>query len=228
MTSVNRPHRAVVLLSGGLDSTTLAYLLDAYGFDLCALTFRYGQRHEREIEAARRTAEKLGVAAWRLVTIDLAQWGGSSLVGDGEIPTEPTPGIPSPYVPLRNLVFLSVARAYAEAIDADLIAIAVSQIDYSGYPDCRGEFLDAFQAAADLGSKRYIETKKRIPVVAPFLHTPKSAIIRLGLKLGVDYADTWSCYRGGERPCGRCDSCRLRAEAFAAVGVPDPLLVVAR
>jgi 7-cyano-7-deazaguanine synthase len=219
-----RSQRAVVLLSGGLDSTTLAYLLDAYGFVLYGLSFRYGQRHERELEAARAIAEKLRFAEHRVVTIDLAQWGGSSLVGSGEIPRQPTSGIPSTYVPVRNLVFLAIAHAYAEAIDADAVAIAMSQVDYSGYPDCRGEFLAAYQQAADLASRRFVETGRRIPVLAPFLDVPKSAIVRLGLRLGVDYAETWSCYRGGERPCRECDSCRLRAQAFAEAGVPDPLL----
>lgn len=219
-----RSQRAVVLLSGGLDSTTLAYLLDAYGFVLYGLSFRYGQRHERELEAARAIAEKLRFAEHRVVTIDLAQWGGSSLVGSGEIPRQPTSGIPSTYVPVRNLVFLAIAHTYAEAIDADAVAIAVSRVDYSGYPDCRGEFLAAYQQAADLASRRFVETGRRIPVLAPFLDVPKSAIVRLGLRLGVDYAETWSCYRGGERPCQECDSCRLRAQAFAEAGVPDPLL----
>ncbi len=219
-----RVYRAVVLLSGGLDSTTLAYLLDAYGFQLYALSFRYGQRHERELAAARAVARRLDVAEHRIVTVDLAQWGGSSLVGAGDIPSGETQGIPSTYVPMRNLVFLSIAHAYAEAIEADAVAIAVSQVDYSGYPDCRGEFLAAYQQAADLASRRFVETGRRIPVLAPFLDVPKSGIVRLGLRLGVDYSLTWSCYRGGERPCQQCDSCRLRAQAFAEAGVPDPLL----
>jgi len=218
------PRRAVILLSGGLDSTTLAYLLHAYGFQLYGLSFRYGQRHERELLAAQAVAQRLGFAEHRIVTLDLAQWGGSSLVGAGEIPSQPTSGIPSTYVPVRNLIFLAVAHAYAEAIDADAVAIAVSQVDYSGYPDCRGEFLAAYQQAADLASRRFVETGRRIPVLAPFLDVPKSAIIRLGLRLGVDYSLTWSCYRGGEGPCHECDSCRLRARAFAEVGFPDPLL----
>ncbi|MDW8060924.1 MAG: 7-cyano-7-deazaguanine synthase QueC [Thermomicrobium sp.] len=216
--------RAVVLLSGGLDSTTLAYLLHTYGFRLYGLSFRYGQRHERELHAARAVAERLGFVEHRVLALDLAQWGGSSLVGTGEIPTEPTAGIPSTYVPMRNLVFLSIAHAYAEAIAADAVAIAVSQVDYSGYPDCRGEFLAAYQQAADLASRRFAETGRRIPVLAPFLDVPKAAIVRLGLRLGVDYGLTWSCYRGGAQPCQECDSCRLRARAFAEVGVPDPLL----
>lgn len=218
------PLRVVVLLSGGLDSSTLAALLHAYGCTLYGLSFRYGQRHERELEAAQRIAHQLGFAEHRLVTLDLAQWGGSSLVGAGEIPSEPTQGIPSTYVPVRNLIFLAIAHAYAEAIGADAVALGVSQVDYSGYPDCRGEFLAAFQQAANLASRHYAETGREIPVLAPFLHLPKAAIIRLGLKLGVDYSQTWSCYRGGAQPCQTCDSCRLRARAFAEAGVPDPLL----
>ncbi len=220
-----RCERAVVLLSGGLDSTTAAALARASGYDLYALSFDYGQRHRRELDAARAVAERLGVAEHRLVRIDLGQWGGSSLVGAGAIPAEPAPGqIPSTWVPARNLIFLAVASGYAEAVGARAIYIGVSQVDYSGYPDCRGEFLLAYQRAADLASKQFVEEGRSIPVIAPLLHLSKAQTVRLGLALGVDYALTWSCYRGEERPCGACDSCRLRAAAFAEVGVPDPLL----
>lgn len=216
--------RAVVLLSGGLDSTTAAYLARAEGYELYALSFDYGQRHRRELESAAAVARAVGAVEHRIVTIDLAQWGGSSLTGAGPIPTEPTVGIPSTWVPARNLIFLAVASGYAEVIGASAIVIGVSQVDYSGYPDCRGEFLEAYQRAADLASKQFVEEGKRIPVLAPFLHLPKAGIIRLGLALGVDYSLTWSCYQGGAQPCGACDSCRLRAKAFAEAGVFDPLL----
>lgn len=225
MTSKRPTGRAVVLLSGGLDSTTAAYLARAAGYALYALSFDYGQRHRRELESATAVARAVGAVEHRIVSIDLAQWGGSSLTGAGPIPTEPVPGIPSTWVPARNLIFLAVASGYAEAIGADVIYLGVSQVDYSGYPDCREEFLAAYQRAADLASKQYVEEGKRIPVIAPFLHLPKAGIVRLGVTLGVDYGLTWSCYQGGAEPCGACDSCRLRSKAFAEAGVLDPLLV---
>ena len=156
---------------------------------------------------------------------NLGDWGGSSLTGDGDIPVESSADqIPSTWVPARNHIFLAVASGFAEVVGASAIYIGVSQVDYSGYPDCRGEFLDAFQRAADLASKGCVEEGVSIPVLAPFLHLPKSGVVRLGLTLGVDYSLTWSCYQGGDVPCGVCDSCRLRAAAFAQVGQPDPLL----
>jgi len=216
--------RAVVLLSGGLDSTTAAWLARASGFELFALSFDYGQRHKKELEAAARVARDVGAQAQQIVRMNLSDWAASSLTGHGEIPTEPSgERIPSTWVPARNHIFLAVASGYAEVVGASAIYIGVSQVDYSGYPDCRGEFLDAFQRAADLASKRFVEEGVSIPVLAPFLHLPKSGVVRLGLALGVDYAQTWSCYQGGSAPCGVCDSCRLRAAAFAEVGQPDPL-----
>lgn len=221
--------RAVVLLSGGLDSTTVAYLAKVSGFALYALSFAYGQRHQRELEAAATIARQLGAVEHRVVSIDLAGIGGSSLTGHCAIPTAPNPDagtseIPSTWVPARNHIFLAIASGYAEVVGASAIYIGVSQVDYSGYPDCRAEFLEAYQRAADQASKQFVETGKSIPVVAPLLHVSKAGTIRLGLQLGVDYALTWSCYQGGEQPCGVCDSCRLRAAAFAAAGVADPLL----
>ena len=215
--------RAVVLLSGGLDSTTAAWLARASNYDLRALSFDYGQRHRRELEAAARVAERLG-ARQQVARLNLGDWGGSSLLGAGDIPSQPAGGIPSTWVPARNLIFLSIAAGYAEVVGASAFYIGVSQVDYSGYPDCRAPFLDAFQRTADLASKQFVEQGISIPVVAPFLHLSKAGIVRLGLTLGVDYALTWSCYQGGERPCGVCDSCRLRAAAFAELGLPDPLL----
>ena len=224
MTASTTTRRAVVLLSGGLDSTTAAWLARASGVALYPLPFDYGQQHRRELDAAARVAHAVEVIEHRVVHLNL-DWGGSALTGDGMIPVASDPGtIPSTWVPARNHIFLAIASGYAEVVGASAIYIGVSQVDYSGYPDCRGEFLDAFQHAANLASKQFVEEGRQIPVIAPLLHLSKAGTIRLGLALGVDYNLTWSCYRGGERPCGACDSCRLRAEAFAEVGVPDPLL----
>lgn len=218
-------NRAVILLSGGLDSTTAAWLARASNFALYALSFDYGQRHHKELDAAERVARAVGVREHQIVRINLGDWSSSSLTGQGEIPTSADQrGIPSTWVPARNHIFLAVASGYAEVVGASAIYIGVSEVDYSGYPDCRGEFLDAFQRAADLASKQFVEQGRSIPVLAPFLHVPKSGIVRLGLSLGVDYGLTWSCYQGGEEPCQECDSCRLRAAAFAALGEVDPLL----
>jgi 7-cyano-7-deazaguanine synthase len=215
----------VVLLSGGLDSSTAAFLAHASGYRLHALSFEYGQRHHRELESARAVARAVQAAEHRVITVDLGSWGRSSLTGQGSVPTDgASDGIPSTWVPARNLIFLSIASGYAEVIEASAIYIGVSQVDYSGYPDCRREFLDAYQQAADLASKQFVESGRRIPVIAPFLDVPKAGIVRLGLRLGLDYGLTWSCYQGGERPCGSCDSCRLRAAAFAEAGASDPLL----
>ena len=224
MTASTTTRRAVVLLSGGLDSTTAAWLARASGFALYALSFDYGQQHRRELDAAARVAHAVEVIEHRVVHLNL-DWGGSALTGDGMIPVASDPGtIPSTWVPARNHIFLAIASGYAEVVGASAIYIGVSQVDYSGYPDCRGEFLDAFQHAANLASKQFVEEGRQIPVIAPLLHLSKAGTIRLGLALGVDYNLTWSCYRGGERPCGACASCRPRAPAFAGVGVPDPLL----
>lgn len=217
-------NRAVILLSGGLDSTTAAWLARSSGFELYTLSFDYGQRHRRELEAAERVARSIGARRHQIVRINLGEWSASSLTGEGEIPSEPQEGIPSTWVPARNHIFLAVASGFAEVVGARAIYIGVSEVDYSGYPDCRGEFLDAYQRAADLASKQFVEDGKSIPVLAPFLHLPKAGVVRLGLALKVDYGLTWSCYQGGERPCGTCDSCRLRAAAFAAAGAIDPLL----
>jgi 7-cyano-7-deazaguanine synthase len=218
-------NRAVILLSGGLDSSTAAWLADSSGFELFALSFDYGQRHRRELDAAQQVADRLGVRQHQIVRLNLGDWGGSSLTGDGEIPTEPSGDeIPSTWVPARNHIFLAIASGYAEVVGARAMYIGVSEVDYSGYPDCRGEFIAAYQRAADLASKQFVEDGISIPVLAPFLHLPKSGVVRLGLTLGVDYGLTWSCYQGGEKPCGVCDSCRLRAAAFAEAGVADPLL----
>lgn len=218
-------NRAVILLSGGLDSSTAASLARASGFELYALSFDYGQRHQKELDAAKRIVAQLDVRQHQIVRINLGDWGGSSLTGDGDIPIESSGDtIPSTWVPARNHIFLAIASGYAEVVGARAIYIGVSEVDYSGYPDCRGEFLAAYQHAADLASKQFVEDGVSIPVLAPFLHLPKSGVVRLGLAFGVDYSLTWTCYQGGDTPCGVCDSCRLRAAAFADAGVPDPLL----
>ena len=207
--------KAVVLLSGGLDSTTVAWLAHSSGFDLFALTIRYGQRHEREINAARQVAAALKVTEHRIVDLSFGDWG-SSLTGTCTVPSGGvSDGIPSTWVPMRNLIFLGIASAYAEVVGADAIYIGVSQVDYSGYPDCRAEFIDAYQRATDLASKQFVEAGKSIPVVAPLMHLSKTGTILLGWKLGVDYNITWSCYEGGEDPCHVCDSCRIRDAAFS-------------
>ena len=208
--------KAVVLLSGGLDSTTTAYLADRSGFEIYALTIVYGQRHDREVAAAEAVCRELHVAEHRISQLDFGDWG-SALTGSQAVPTGGTTGIPSTWVPMRNLIFLSLASAYAEVVGADAIYIGVGQVDYSGYPDCRQEFIDAYQQAANLASKQFVEQGTATPVIAPLMHLPKAAVIRLGLSLGIDYDMTWSCYQGGDEPCGVCDSCRLRDEAFAEV-----------
>lgn len=209
--------RVVVLLSGGVDSTTTAYLARRSGAEIFALTIRYGQRHEREIEAAIKICDELGVVEHRIAAVEFGEWG-SALTGSGEIPTDgPTAGIPSTWVPMRNLIFLSMASAYAEVVNADAIYVGVSQVDYSGYPDCRQEFISAYQRAANLASKRFVEEGREIPVVTPLMHLSKPATIELGLSLGVDFDLTWSCYQGGDMPCGVCDSCRIRDAAFDEV-----------
>ena len=218
--------RAVVLLSGGLDSYTAGAIARADGYELFALTVRYGQVHAREIEAARAVARDLGVAKHLELDVNLAAFGGSTLVGNGGVPKDrdlDASDIPSTYVPARNTVFLSLALAWAEVVAAAAIVIGVNALDYSGYPDCRPEYLEAFERLAGLATRAGVEGKP-LRIVAPLLHLSKSEIIRKGLELGLHYAITHSCYdprRRGEA-CGRCDSCRLRARGFAQLGVPDP------
>jgi 7-cyano-7-deazaguanine synthase len=219
--------KAVVLLSGGLDSATAMAIAHAEGWDCHALTVRYGQRHGLEADRARRSAKALGAVEHRVVDLDLSGWGGSSLTGDGAIPHAPASAgqIPSTYVPARNTVLLSLALAWAEVLDAGAIFIGVSAVDYSGYPDCRPAFVDAFQTVAKVATKAGLEG--RAPAIrAPLINKSKAETIRWGLSLHVDYGLTWSCYdpQPGDRPCGACDSCRLRAGGFAQAGEPDPLL----
>jgi 7-cyano-7-deazaguanine synthase len=218
--------KAVLLLSGGLDSYTAGAMARRDGCDLYALTVRYGQVHAREIAAARDVAAHLGVARHVELDVNLAAFGGSALVGEGDIPKDralDAPGIPSTYVPARNTIFLSLALGWAEVIAAQAIVLGVNALDYSGYPDCRPEYLAAFERLAALATRAGVEGG-RLEIKAPLLHMSKADIIRAGLSLGLDYGLTHSCYdplpSGG--PCGRCDSCRLRARGFAQAGVADP------
>jgi 7-cyano-7-deazaguanine synthase len=218
---------AVVLLSGGLDSYTAAAILQRDGFDVCALSVVYGQRHAREIESARAVARALNVQQYLEVRVDLAAIGGSALTGDIAVPKDRTMDaavIPSTYVPARNTVFLSLALAWAEVLEARDIAIGANALDYSGYPDCRPEYLEAFERLAGLATRAGIEGG-RFRIHAPLLHMSKAEIVRTGLSLGLDYGLTHSCYDpdAAGRPCRRCDSCVLRAKGFAEAGVDDPL-----
>ena len=222
------PVKAVLLLSGGLDSYTAGAIARADGYELYALTVRYGQVHAAEIDAARRVAKTLGVAQHIELDVPLSKFGGSALVGDGEIPKDralDTSDIPSTYVPARNTVFLSLAMAWAEAVGADAIVVGVNALDYSGYPDCRPEYLRAFEQLAAVATKAGVEGH-RLRIFAPLLELSKADIIRRGLSLDVDYGLTLSCYDPTPhgRPCGRCDSCRLRARGFQEAGAVDPSL----
>ena len=219
---------AVVLLSGGLDSYTAAAMARADGFDLYALTVAYGQRHAVEIDAARRVARALGVLRHVVLPLDLSVFAGSSLTGGGAVPKGRDldgPEIPSTYVPARNTVFLSLALAWAETLEARDLVIGVNALDYSGYPDCRRPFIEAFSAMAAVATKAGVEGA-RFRVHTPLIDMTKADIIRRGMALGVDYALTHSCYDPSPAgvPCAQCDSCRLRAKGFAEAGVPDPAL----
>jgi 7-cyano-7-deazaguanine synthase len=221
--------KAVVLLSGGLDSYTAAAMARTEGYDaLSALTVRYGQVHAHEIEAARSVARSLGVARHVELDVNLAAFGGSALVGDGDVPKDRElegSGIPSTYVPARNTIFLSLALGWAEVVGAEAVVIGVNALDYSGYPDCRPEYLAAFERLAALATRAGVEGRP-LRVLAPLLRLSKAEIIRQGTALGLDYGLTHSCYDPPSTgvPCGRCDSCRLRARGFAEAGVADPLL----
>jgi 7-cyano-7-deazaguanine synthase len=218
---------AVVLVSGGLDSATCLALARAEGYRCHALSFRYGQRHAAELAAAERVARALGAAEHRVMTIDLAAFGGSALTDPSlAVPEGGASGqaIPITYVPARNTIFLSFALAWAEVLGAHDIYIGVNAVDYSGYPDCRPEFIAAFERTANLATREAVEGRDRLRIRTPLIDLTKGEIIRRGLALGVDYADTVSCYQADAagKACGRCDSCRLRHAGFAAAGVPDP------
>lgn len=222
-------NRAVVLLSGGLDSATTATIARDQGFALYALTFRYGQRHEIETRSATRVAESVGVAGHVFQTIDLRAFGGSALTDAFDVPksssaAEIDPGIPITYVPARNTIFLAFALGYAEAIGARDIFIGVNAVDYSGYPDCRPEFIEMFERLAGVATKAGVEGT-RFKIHAPLIELSKADIIREGTRLGVDYALTHSCYDPSPDglACGACDSCLLRKQGFEQAGIPDPI-----
>jgi 7-cyano-7-deazaguanine synthase len=217
---------AVLLLSGGLDSYTAGAMVRAEGYALYALSVRYGQLHAREIAAARDVARDLGVARHIELDVDLAAFGGSALLGDGEIPKDrdlDDAGIPPTYVPARNTIFLSLALGWAEVIGAQAIVLGVNALDYSGYPDCRPEYLEAFEHVAALATRAGVDGRP-LRILAPLLRFSKADIVRRGLALGLRYELTHSCYDPGPTglPCGRCDSCRLRARGFDEAGVVDP------
>jgi 7-cyano-7-deazaguanine synthase len=216
--------RAVVLLSGGLDSSTALAWAGAQGFDCYALTVAYGQRHQSEIEAAARVARALAAKEHRVMRVDLAGIGGSALTDWSiALPDQPGSGIPVSYVPARNTMLLALALAWAEVLGARDLVVGVNAVDYSGYPDCRPEFISGFEALATLATKAGVEGA-RFTVHAPLISMSKAQIIRSGISLGVDYAMTVSCYQAdvAGRACGRCDSCRLRREGFKAAGITDP------
>jgi 7-cyano-7-deazaguanine synthase len=220
----------VVLLSGGVDSATAAAMARRQGFDIHALTFAYGQRHEREIESARQVASSLGAASHLVLEFDLRAIGGSALTDSIEVPKGRGAGeigrtIPITYVPARNTIFLSFGLALAERLAAEDIFFGANELDYSGYPDCREEYIRAFEVMANLATRAGVEGRSRIKIHAPLIHMSKALIVQQGLALGVDYALTWSCYdpQPDGRACGLCDSCQLRRQGFAAAGAVDPI-----
>lgn len=223
---------AVVLLSGGLDSTTVLAIAQSENFDVHALSFRYGQRHSLEIEAAKRIARNTGVRNHQIVDIDLRAFGGSALTADIAVPKDrdldshsAASAIPVTYVPARNTIFLSYALALAEVIESSTIFIGVNALDYSGYPDCRPEYIEAFERMANLATRAGVEGRTRLSIRAPLISLSKAAIITLGTSLGVDYSLTTSCYdptAAGEA-CGRCDACQLRLKGFSEAGLEDPI-----
>ncbi len=223
--------KAVVLLSGGLDSATVLALAREQGYAPHALSFRYGQRHLHELAAAEAVARAQGAVEHAVVAVDLGRFGGSALTADIDVPKgrsddDMAHGIPVTYVPARNTVFLSLALAWAETLGAADIYIGVNALDYSGYPDCRPEYIAAFEAMAHLATRAGVEGRVRLRIRAPLMHMTKGQIVREGLRLGVDYALTSSCYDPGAdgRPCAACDACLLRARGFAEAGATDPLL----
>ena len=214
---------AVVLLSGGMDSAVVVAIARAQGFAVHALSVRYGQRHTSELDAAARVAQSLCAVAHKTVHVDLRSIGGSALTDDIDVPEAGGPGIPVTYVPARNTIMLSVALGWAEVLGASDIFCGVNAVDYSGYPDCRTEFIEAFEKLANLATKAGVEGAG-LRIHAPLLRLSKADIVREGMRLGVDFARTVSCYQADDqgRACGHCDACRLRAAGFADAGVPDP------
>ena len=229
---MNKISKAVVLLSGGLDSTTALAIAQSEGFDVHAMSFRYGQRHKVELESAERVAATMGVKQHVIVDINLRQFGGSALTSELDVPksrsiTEMSHGIPVTYVPARNTVFLSFALAWAETLGAQDIYIGVNALDYSGYPDCRPEYIAAYEKMANLATRAGIEGMQRLRIHTPLIQLTKAQIIQLGLELGIDYSRTSSCYDPAPTgaPCGSCDSCLLRTKGFNEAGIQDPLVL---
>jgi 7-cyano-7-deazaguanine synthase len=219
----NNPKKAVVLLSGGMDSATVLAIAREQGYEVYALSFRYGQRHSAELEAARQLAHALGAAEHKIIDLDLTSIGGSALTDPAiAVPDSPSEGIPVTYVPARNTVFLSIALGWAEVLGSQDIFIGVNAVDYSGYPDCRPEFIRAFEAMANLATKAGVEGQ-RLHIHTPLIDLSKADIIRRGHDLGLEYSLTVSCYNADEqgRACGVCDACRLRRKGFEDVGLPD-------
>jgi 7-cyano-7-deazaguanine synthase len=220
------PKKAIILFSGGLDSTTCLAIAQSQGYQCYALSFSYGQKHNSELQAAKRIAQIQSIELHRIIDLDLGSFGGSALTDDSiDVPTEESVGIPVTYVPARNTVFLSVALAWAEVLEADAIFAGVNAVDYSGYPDCRPEYIQAFQQMADLATKAGIEGRG-VKLETPLIDLTKVEIIQLGNELGVDYSKTVSCYQADNygRACGECDSCKIRSAAFAKADVQDPTL----
>jgi 7-cyano-7-deazaguanine synthase len=222
--------KAVVLLSGGIDSATVAAIANQQGFELHALSFLYGQRHQRELESAKKIAALLKLASHRIIAFDLRSIGGSALTDSIEVPKRRTEAeisheIPITYVPARNTIFLAFALACAERIGAQDIFFGANQLDYSGYPDCREQYIQAFEQMANLATKAAVEGKSRIKIHAPLLKMGKAEIIQTGLNLGVDYGLTWSCYDPTSKgyACGQCDSCQIRLKGFREAGSKDPI-----
>lgn len=221
--------KAVILVSGGLDSTTALAIARSEGYECYTISFDYGQRHRVELMAAERTAKAMGAAAHKVINLDLRSIGGSALTDDSiDVPEQETAGIPVTYVPARNTVFLSIALGWAEVLGAQDIFIGVNAVDYSGYPDCRPEYIAAFETMANLATKAGVEGH-RLTIRTPLIHLTKAEIIQKGLALGVDYGLTVSCYQANDKgeACGKCDSCRLRKAGFVQAGVTDPTHYVA-
>ena len=228
--NIGNTPRAVVLLSGGLDSATVLAIASSEGFDTYAMTFRYGQRHIVEVECAKRVARALGARDHVIVEFDLRQFGGSALTSDIAVPKDRSAqqmgqGIPVTYVPARNTIFLSFALAWAETLGASDIFIGVNALDYSGYPDCRPEYIAAYEAMANLATKAGVEETRRLSIHTPLIRLSKAQIVAKGTELGVDFALTLSCYDPASdgAPCGQCDACILRQKGFSEAGIVDPL-----
>ena len=228
---MTQQRKAVILLSGGLDSTTVLAIARAAGFETYALSFRYGQRHSVELESAAEVAQKIGATQHIVADIDLRSFGGSALTADIDVPKDRATedmdaGIPITYVPARNTIFLSFALAWAEVLESSDIFIGVNALDYSGYPDCRPEFIAAYETMANLATKAGVEGRQQLKIHTPLIDLSKAQIVQKGIELGVDYALTSSCYDPGQlgKPCEQCDSCLLRAKGFAEAGIADPLI----